>query len=57
MGQDIQQTPDIYLVLGFDKSIILPYRMTQMLRRLAFVLLGRCKDFYRAACLLDRRDG
>src|SRR5215212_11512981 len=46
-----------YLVLGFDKSIILPCRMTQMLRRLAFVLLGRCKDFHRAARLLDRRDG
>src|SRR6266852_3537644 len=31
--------------------------MTQMLRRLAFVLLGRRQDFHRAARLLDRRDG
>src|SRR6185437_7806672 len=31
--------------------------MTQMLRRLAFILLGRRQDFYRAARLLDRRDG
>ena len=37
-----------YLVLGFDKSIVLsavrprfPRAMTQMLRRLAFFLLGR----------------
>ena len=28
--------------------------MTQMLRRLAFVLLGRRQDFHRAARLLDR---
>ena len=31
--------------------------MTQMLRRLAFVFLGRCQDLDRAARLLDRRDG
>src|SRR6202158_3816238 len=31
--------------------------MTQMLRRLAFVLLCRRQDFHRAARLLDRRDG
>src|SRR5712671_1013980 len=31
--------------------------MTQMLRRLAFVLLGRGQDLDRAAGLLDRRDG
>ena len=31
--------------------------MTQMLRRLAFVLLRGGKDFHRAARLLDRRDG
>src|SRR6202022_2676299 len=31
--------------------------MTQMLRRLAFVLLRRRQDFHRAARLLDRRDG
>src|ERR1700704_7140250 len=30
--------------------------MTQMLRRLAFVLLGRRQDFHRTARLLDRRD-
>src|SRR5713226_3478441 len=45
-----------YLVLGFDKSIVLSCRMTQMLRRLAFVLFRR-QDFHRAARLLDRRDG
>src|SRR6202163_1485578 len=31
--------------------------MTQMLRRLAFVLLCRRQDLHRAARLLDRRDG
>src|SRR5438445_5177512 len=31
--------------------------MTQMLRRLAFVFLGRRQDFHRATRLLDRRDG
>src|SRR5258708_12889333 len=31
--------------------------MTQMLRRLAFVLLRRRQDFHRTARLLDRRDG
>src|SRR5579859_3686833 len=31
--------------------------MTQMLRRLAFVLLDRGQDFHRAAGLLDRCDG
>src|SRR5258708_4183680 len=31
--------------------------MTQMLRRLAFILLCRRQDFHRAARLLDRRDG
>src|SRR5262245_52936376 len=53
-----------YLVSGFDKSIVpaskLPARsraMTQMLRRLAFVFLGRRQDFRRTARLLDRRDG
>src|SRR3954452_8221266 len=52
-----------YLVLGFDKSIALTCRspadgraMTQMLRRLAFVLLGRGQDLHGAAGLLDRRD-
>src|SRR6185295_8676673 len=50
-----------YLVLGYDKSIILSCglpatkrAMTQMLRRLAFVLLGRGQDLHRAAGLLDR---
>src|ERR1700683_3007039 len=52
-----------YLGPGFDKSIVLcadwPLRMramTQMLRRLAFVLFGRREDLHRAARLLDRRD-
>src|SRR5258707_13085264 len=31
--------------------------MTQMLRRLAFILLCRRQDFHRAARLLDRRNG
>src|SRR6267143_3743033 len=31
--------------------------MTQMLRRLAFVLLCRRQDFHRTSRLLDRRDG
>src|SRR6185312_7332809 len=50
-----------YLVLGFDKVhwSIVPTpahrrAMTQMLRRLAFVLLGRGQDLHRAAGLLDR---
>ena len=46
-----------YLVLGLYKSIILSCRMTQMLRRLAFVLLGGRQDLHRAAGLLDRGDG
>ena len=37
-------------------SIILSCRMTQMLRRFAFVLFGRSQDLYRAARLLDRGD-
>src|SRR5215217_9079494 len=52
-----------YLVLGFDKSIgqscgssAHGRAMTQMLRRLAFFLLGRGQDLHRAAGLLDRRD-
>src|SRR3954447_21388389 len=52
-----------YLVLGFDKSIALTCgspahgrAMTQMLRRLAFFLLGRGQDLHGAAGLLDRRD-
>src|SRR6476659_3788981 len=52
-----------YLVLGYDKSIILSCglpatkrAMTQMLRRLAFFLLGRGQDLHGAAGLLDRLD-
>src|SRR5882724_10459321 len=52
-----------YLVLGFDKSIVLSAdrprftrAMTQMLRRLAFFLLGRSQDLHGATGLFDRRD-
>src|SRR3954462_13677248 len=52
-----------YLVLGFDKSIVLSAdrprftpAMTQMLRGLAFFLLGRSQNLHRAAGLFDRLD-
>src|SRR5512134_2596916 len=52
-----------YLVLGFDKSIALTCgqpaikpTMTQMLRRLAFFLLGRGQDLHGTAGILDRRN-
>src|ERR1700683_1537354 len=61
--RDIQQTPDIiWCSASISPSSCHadcpPGRaMTQMLRRLTFVLLCRRQDFHRAARLLDRRDG
>src|SRR5436309_5726482 len=57
VGRDIERDAGHYLVLGFDKSIILSCRMTQMLRRLAFVFLRRSQYLHRAARLLNRGDG
>src|ERR1700731_3969072 len=62
-GRDIEQTPDIiWCSASISPSSCradcpLEPAMTQMLRRLAFVLLCRRQDFHRAAGLLDRRDG
>src|SRR6476620_10009360 len=62
IGRDIRQTPDIiWCSASISPSSVTPIvrarrTMTQMLRRLAFVL-GRRQDLYRAARLLDRRDG
>src|SRR6266480_3666620 len=61
--RDIQQTPDIiWCSASISPSSHPPDcplgpAMTQMLRRLAFVLLCRRQDLHRAASLLDRRDG
>src|SRR3569832_821083 len=56
VGRSIQPDAGHYLVLGFDMSLILSCRMTQMLRRFAFVLFGRSQNLHRAARLLDRGD-
>src|ERR1700716_1303435 len=62
-SRGIQQTPDIiWCSASISPSSCRPdcppgWAMTQMLRRLAFVLLCRRQDFHRAARLLDRRDG
>jgi hypothetical protein len=52
------------LGLGFDLVHRLtselstrPHPMTQMLRRLAFILLGRRQNLHRTASLFDRRNG
>src|ERR1700712_4256900 len=61
-GRGHQQTPDIiwcsasispsfYWRISRDRRA-----MTQMLRRLAFFLLGRSQNLHRAAGLFDRRD-
>src|SRR5882757_5794665 len=63
LGRDIWRTPDI---IWCSAAISPSLRhadtrrrraMTQMLRRLAFVLLCRRQDLHRAARLFDRRDG
>src|SRR5256884_5112187 len=62
-GRGYRQTPDIIWCSASIKSIALTcgspahgQAMTQMLRRLAFFLLGRGQDLHGAAGLLDRRD-
>src|ERR1700704_1332512 len=44
-------SPSFYRRIARDRQA-----MTQMLRRLAFFLLGRSQDLHRAAGLFDRRD-
>src|SRR5258708_26337879 len=61
-SRDNQQTPDIIWCSASISPLFYPRiacrerAMTQMLRRLAFVLPGRSQDLHRAAGLFDRSD-